>query len=250
MYVTHRCRPEEIERIRRGGSSCLEVDLSGISRQATREEVEDALLRSAHRYWLNNLKLDLAARRLGSQIERERLEAEEASRAAEQLEGRRLGRLAQTFSRLRAARTSVAEPPTTAMIAVTENGFGEHVGQVREGQFCFRRSATEWRSSVVDHFVIRPLGVGIVDRFDFASADVLTHLRGQGLCAPAVPRFIAKEDEAKLVERLPWFRSPYQAVIAYLRYLEAADLVVLGGNVGDRPWQVVLHMTAGATSFV
>jgi hypothetical protein len=50
MYVTHRGGPEEIERIRRAGSSCLEVDLSGISRQATREEVEDALLRSARRY--------------------------------------------------------------------------------------------------------------------------------------------------------------------------------------------------------
>jgi len=31
---------------------------------------------------------------------------------------------------------------------------------------------------------------------------------------------------------------------------KGADLVVLGGNVGDRPWQVVLHMTAGAASFV
>ncbi len=225
MYVTHRCGPEKIERIRRAGSSCLEVDLSGISRQATREEVEDALLRSARRYWLNNPKLDLAALRLGSQIQRERLEAEEASRAAEQLEGRRLDGLAQTFSRLRAARTSVAGPPTKAMIAVTENGFGEHVGKVGEGQFCFRRSATEWQSCVVDHFVIRPLGLGIVGRFDFASADVLTHLRGRGLCAPAVPSFIAKEDEAKLVERLPWFRSPYQAVIAYLEYLEAEGVI-------------------------
>ena len=29
-----------------------------------------------------------------------------------------------------------------------------------------------------------------------------------------------------------------------------ADLVVLGGDVGERPWQVVLHVTAGAASFV
>jgi len=29
-----------------------------------------------------------------------------------------------------------------------------------------------------------------------------------------------------------------------------ADLVVLGGEVGGRRWQAVLHMTAGAASFV
>src|SRR3546814_20786524 len=76
------CGPEKLARIREMGLSCVEIDLRRRSRRATREEVEQAMLSDAHRYWLNNPKLDRAATRLDQQIEREREEVAKAAEAA------------------------------------------------------------------------------------------------------------------------------------------------------------------------
>src|SRR3546814_16077585 len=83
------------------GLSCVEIDLRRMSRRATREEVEQAMLSDAHRYWLNNPKLDRAATRLDQQIEREREEVAKAAAAARIENERRLDRLATSQSEAR-----------------------------------------------------------------------------------------------------------------------------------------------------
>src|SRR3546814_8893620 len=68
--------------------------------------VEQAMLSDAHRYWLNNPKLDRAATRLDQQIEREREEVAKAAEAARIENERRLDRLATSIARRSEEHTS------------------------------------------------------------------------------------------------------------------------------------------------
>ena len=220
MFVTHRCGPEKIARIRELGLSCLEVDLRGMPRHATRAEVEQALLSAAPRYWLSNPKLQVAAERLEKLVERERLDAEEAQRAARLQNELRLDGLARTFDRLRAAPRVHLGATTDAMRSTEANGFGRHAGHAVESDFCFRCAPVEWQAEILDRFVVAPLRRGDVAQFDFHASDVLKHLRKGRLIARGIPDFLPGEDEAGLLERLPWFRSLYQVVASYLTRLE------------------------------
>src|SRR3546814_17181677 len=92
------------------------------------------MLSDAHRYWLNNPKLDRAATRLDQQIEREREEVAKAAEAARIENERRLDRLATSIARKKAApapRRRIV--PTVTMPQVAEHGFPTLIGQQADG---------------------------------------------------------------------------------------------------------------------
>src|SRR3546814_1917127 len=96
--------------------------------------VEQAMLSDAHRYWLNNPKLDRAATRLDQQIEREREEVAKAAEAARIENERRLDRLATSIERQKSApapRRRIV--PTVTMSKVAEPRFRQLIGQQVDG---------------------------------------------------------------------------------------------------------------------
>lgn len=240
MYVTHRCGPEKIERIRELGLSCLEIDLREMPRHATRAEVEQALLSSAPRYWLSNPKLQIAAARLEALMERERLDAEELQHAARLRNGRRLDDLADRFEGLRSAPAARSGTMTAAMRSTRANWLERHVGHSVEGDFCLRCAPGEWQAEILHRFVVGPLRRGDADLFDFHASDVLKHLREGGFFGSGVPNFLSEDDEAGLLERLPWFRSPFKVVTSYLERLENDGILVSR----RRRWSVAEYAAA------
>lgn len=226
MFVTHRCGPEKIELIRQMGLSCVEIDLRQISRRATRMEVERALLADAHRYWLNNPKLDHAATSLVLRIEQEREEARLAALAAQVENERRLDRLAEGIRRHRAKPSPrMGNSSTPVVLMATRHGFGDHVGQVLEGAECFRCPAEVWQAEIVDRFVIAPLDQRFARDFDFSAGEALAHLKSCGYLAPGALGYVSVDDEAALAARVPGYRPPLRVVEAFLTRLELNEVL-------------------------
>lgn len=227
MYVTHRCGPEKIARIRDMGLSCVEIDLRRMSRRATRGEVEKALLADARRYWINNPKLDQAATRLEDQIEQERQAAAKAAETARQENERRLDKLAQSLAR-RKPRSSPRSGSlqTATMRKVVDHGFRDLIGEKLSGDDCFACPPAQWQAEVVDRFVIAPLEQRTASYYDFHASDVFRHLKSLALLAPGVPDFVSKEDESALMKRVPGFRPPFRVIEDFLSQLEFAEILV------------------------
>lgn len=226
MFVTHRCGPEKIEKIRAMGLSCVEIDLSQLSRHATRAEVEEALLADAPRYWINNPKLGIAATRLDEQLEREREEKQRKTEAAKAKEERRLDQLAHGISRRRKApRPARPRRPTETMRLVERHGFATETGQPVEGDACFCVSPEEWQSEVMKRFVIMPLERQVVNFYDFGAGDVLRHLMSHAMLTPEEQGSVSKEDEAALARRVPDYRAPTRVVESFLWHLQNEQII-------------------------
>jgi hypothetical protein len=80
VYVTHRCDETKITKIRAGGVSAMEVDLSALRTCQDPRQVGTALLRAAPRAWLYNPFVDEAARKLKAAIAKEKADAAAALR--------------------------------------------------------------------------------------------------------------------------------------------------------------------------
>lgn len=80
VYVTHRCDEAKIEKIRLGGTSAMEVDLSQLRTSQDPKQVAAALLRVAPRDWLYNPFVDATAKKLTAAIAKEKAEAAAALR--------------------------------------------------------------------------------------------------------------------------------------------------------------------------
>lgn len=231
MFVTHRCGPEKIEKIRTMGLSCVEIDLSRIARQASRAEVEQALLADAQRYWINNPKLDIAATRLNEQLEREREEARRKAEAAKAREERRLDQIAAEITRhRREPRPRRLRTPTPAMQEVAEHGFTNALGQAVEGDKCFSVPPDKWQAEIIKRFVITPLERGVAHRYDFHASDVLRHLMSFAMLPPDEQGFVSKEDEEALIRRLPGYRAPERVVEAFLWRLQNEKILDSDGR--------------------
>jgi hypothetical protein len=67
FLVTHACNEAKIARIIAMDVVAIEIDLSGLPRDTSRADLEEAILTTASRNWLNNSKLDAAQVKLESQ---------------------------------------------------------------------------------------------------------------------------------------------------------------------------------------
>jgi hypothetical protein len=72
IKVTHACEREKIEAVWRSGLAMMEIDLSGVKRNASEKEIRDAVLRTAPREWIFNPRWESALDDFKRQIEAER----------------------------------------------------------------------------------------------------------------------------------------------------------------------------------
>jgi hypothetical protein len=81
IAVTHFCDDDKILRIRSHGIAAIEIDLSGIARDAPSEAIAEAVLRTAPRKWLFNQGIDDAVCELEEAAQKKRISAETKLRA-------------------------------------------------------------------------------------------------------------------------------------------------------------------------
>jgi len=221
VFVTHRCGPEKIEKIRALGLSCLEVDLSRLPRDANREQIATALLGAAPRYWIHNPKINAAAQRLEMQIAQEREEARIASEHQRERERRKMERMVATLTKLRDGGPPGPNVDSKTVRTVCIHGFGHLIGHSQAGDFCFSVSAREWQAVIVKRFVVDVLERWGAISTSFHASDAFNAVKDAKLVRPEIPIFFEIEDAKSLVQQVPGFRTPYRVVESYLGLLQS-----------------------------
>ena len=211
VLVTHACGPEKIARIRAGGVSAIEVDLSAWKDCDDAEEVAQALLTKAPRVWLFNPKLDEVGALLASEAEA-RVRAE----AARQKEaGRRL------VARIRKApvrRPRELEPMRAELVRL---GYGRLVGGARPGDG-FVVPAHLWKAAALSRLVARALDGRPVDQ---VTPEMLLGLIRDCLWSDdRPPRQRASLDALR--SAVPGFRPPSEAMQAFMDDLQSEGLLL------------------------
>jgi len=224
MYVTRRCGPEKIQRIMDLGLSCVEIDLRRIARDATHEQVADALLGQAGRYWIYNPKLAVAHERLTEKIAREAEEKRIAAERAIEAERRKLAALAEKVDRIIKRPVALKDHNTPAIIDVCAGGFGDHIGHSLRGDFAFTVPSREWQARIIQQFIIFALEQRPIN-YSFHTTAVFRAMEQQKLIRAGMPTYFNPEIEQQLQQQLPEFRSPYKTVEAFLFRLECDDVL-------------------------
>jgi ribosomal protein L19 len=226
IFVTHRCDLEKIRRIEALGISCLEIDLRQLPRDAAREQIEQALVSSANRWWIYNSKLEEAAQQLDAQIAAKQ-EAARVEAAKQRLrEEQRITALEKSVlaarDRPRGQRTS------QAIASIVGMGFADLVGFSVAGDFCFQMSSEAWQAEIVDNFLVPVLEQG--NGLGFESKAVLKHLKAANAFQAGFPTYFDPAAEKALQARIPEFRSPYKIIEAYLGHLSSNFILSHAGR--------------------
>ena len=108
IFVTHRCNIEKIKKIAELGISALEIDLSQVPRDASYEQIAEAILHTAPREWLFNRKRELLRKGLEEKAKQERA-IKETKRV--QATAQRKARYGRDLERVRAMPVHSPEPP-------------------------------------------------------------------------------------------------------------------------------------------
>jgi hypothetical protein len=217
--VTHFCSAEKTAELRRRGLACVEVDLSGVPRLATRDEHVRAILHEAPRRWLSNARIEQAEAQLRAAAQA-RAEAEGAERKRQH---------ARLIPGLIAAWAVPPRPRDPAWaVWARDAGLGEAVGVPVAGQGVFVGDPATWQAMLL-HLLCTAASGG--SRFDGDWA--LQGLRESG--ALKVPFAAVRVWSAELVSdvqgRLEGFRPPPDMVANYCGYLaERGVLVPVSGD--------------------
>lgn len=229
--VTHFCDDLKVKKIRRLGLSAVEIDLSGLARDASLEEWVTAIVETAPRQWLHNPRIEEASRELSEKILRER------ARKKERADQTKNEWVAKIESAKMAASDSANESQKKIYFIVCDAGFSEIVGKSITGSFCFRISECFWQSYIVYYFVIRPSREH--ENYSFSLNDCLKFLRDGGFIRPGFNAFIGEDTERLVRDEVPSFRTPFRVVLQYLDFLENQGLLVKDW----RSWHVSSHIS-------
>ncbi|WP_437567693.1 hypothetical protein [Sorangium sp. So ce542] len=218
IAVTHFCESEKTGLIRARRMAGIEINLSRVPRNVSREEMEDAIISSAPRRWLFNSVQEQKEEQLRAEFERRLAE----KREREQRIRRRVRALIDAQARKLAAcfRENVAALPRRRAPAeqkhidrVHSAGLAGLVGVELAGGACFAVVSEAWQSFLLDRFI---LGDNSLFNTVLTSAEALSLLRRRGLLRPRFARPISDE-LAKATRALePGFQSPEEVIKAYL----------------------------------
>jgi hypothetical protein len=226
IYVTHRCGQEKIDRLKAMNLPALELDLSHLGRNATREEVAQAVTTKAPRKWLYNAKIDAAQRRADDKAAKAKLQKD-----------RKLDEEARVYCRrYRALLTKpfIDASKLAATIDVAkELGFSELVSFPVAQEYAFKIRPTDWQSLLFNHYVINP-----VSRWDpFFEFEAVGYLLRYGI----VDEMFEKSPRWELAERIrkihPDITTPFEAVRAYFDFLATKEMLEREGS----GWSVSLR---------
>ncbi len=213
ICVTHPCDDAKRAELRAKGIATLEIDLSAVPRNASREEVAKAVLHSAQRQWIYHPKIEaeIGAIRAANEAERKRekeaLEKMVAKAAAEYADG-----LKDLASR------PAARP--NRKTDILRAGFGKHIGIDVGGSGCFTVTPREWQ------FII--LQDAFAPREDeshpaYTVRALFEWFKKRQLIRPSF-RFVAPEVERGLIDYGIGFLSPYRSIEKYLDELRARGI--------------------------
>ena len=214
ICVTHPCDEAKIAELRAKGIATVEIDLSGVPRDASRDDVSAAVLRTAPRDWVYHPAIDA------------KIEAMKAASAAE--EQRRREALEKTVNDAAAAYAAgltaiAARPPSrlNRMSEIFRAGYGRYVGIKVDGAGCFTVAPREWQLTLLrDAFGPRADNADPVYRVK----TLFEWFKERGLINDSF-RYVAPEVEEGLIARDMGFLSPYRSIEQYLEALKARGAV-------------------------
>ncbi|MBL0408068.1 hypothetical protein JKG68_29675 [Microvirga aerilata] len=228
FLVTHACDEAKIARIVTMDVAAIEVDLSGLPRDTSRADLEEAILATASRKWLHNPKLRAA------QAERERRACERdqvLARAAAPLRKAYLAACAE----VRSMRTTCL-----AYDRIVGRHLAHAVGIEVPGIGCFTVPPRDWQAVILADAVDLAASGG---KPLITTTGALRKIRQRGWLRRRFSGLTDAESAAIRADGTP-FDHPANAVAAWATTLSRLGILLPAGS-GDR-W-VVWQQTAGTT---
>lgn len=238
IAVTHFCDDAKKALIREQKLSCVEIDLQWMKRDATKAEIEEAILTSPRREWIyNRLQADAEAEMAAEQkLERQRQakrEAEQAARRADAAAREKRKRQDEAAGLVSAWWTL---PANSHVIGATQ-AISDNLREMQDadlmsavdvdigGDGCFVVDRKSWQAAALHQLLS-------MDGLVIEVSEILGRMKAAGLLKNGLATFIG-EDAAKRARTLdPAFRSPYEAVRELMDELCQAGLV--SGHRGGR----------------
>jgi hypothetical protein len=222
FVVTHACDEAKIARIVAMDVAAIEIDLSGLSRDTSRADLEQAILTTAHRKWLHNPKLRT------EQAERERRTGERDRilvRAAAPLRRAYLAACVE----VRAMRTTCL-----AYDRIVRHHLAHAVGIEVPGMGCFTVPPCDWQAVLLADAVdiAASGGKGLI-----TTAGALRKIRQRGWLRRQFNGLTDAEAAAILADGTP-FDHPANAIAAWATILSRLGILLPAGS-SDRwiVWQ-------------
>ncbi|MER9973440.1 hypothetical protein [Mesorhizobium sp. M0085] len=219
VAVTHASDDTKIQRLREHGTMAVEIDLSKLPRDATREQIADAVLRTAPRRWLYHPGIEAAKAK--SRADEEKWQAAQAKRFADYQakHNRRVDELARAYGQAvrQLAGMKTVVPRHAELQAI---GLTEHVGIKVAGYGCFTVPPADWQAVILaEVFHDNCLGHEIPKAVSIAK-----HLEKRNLIRPLFRR-VSREvaDDTTVAERR--FAPAWRAIDSYLQHLLGKDVL-------------------------
>lgn len=226
FLVTHACDEAKIARIGAMDMAAIEIDLSGLPRNISRPDLENAILTTAPRQWLHNPKLREA------QAKRER-----RHRERDLVLGRAVAPLRRAYM---AACAEVCSMPISCLAynRIVGRHLAHAVGIEVPGIGCFTVSPRDWQALILADAVdiAASGGKGLI-----TTAGALRKIRERGWLRRRFSRLTDAEAAAIRADGTP-FDHPANAVAAWATTLSRLG-VLLPAGARDR-W-IVWQLTAG-----
>ena len=227
VYVTHLTGALKRQRIALTDVSALEIDLSKVPRDASEEQIADAICRHAPRHWLHNTKHAALTLRLEERLaQKARRTAQEKSLAAQRAEAR-IRTLADTISIALRRPASWKRASSSAVARVKQTGLADQAQQVIPGDQCFAAPRLEWQAAILDAGLIGPLLNGTQSYQGVHASEIYKRATIKAMLKPGIPDFISKPDTIALATAIAGYQSPYQVVETYLGRLAAGGLLTV-----------------------
>ncbi|WP_181763166.1 competence protein CoiA family protein [Mesorhizobium sp. B2-4-13] len=223
VAVTHASDETKIQRLREHGVMAVEIDLSKLPRDSTREQIADAVLQSAPRCWLYHPDIDRALAK--SRADEEKWQAAQEKRFAD-YQARHEERVNETTRAYvdglkQLAGKKIVVPRDAELQAI---GLAEHVGIDVAGHACFTVPAAVWQATILGEvFYDKCLGSGVAKAVPIAK-----HLEKSGLIRPQFQRVTTEVANSTAVAE-PRFAPAWKAIDNYLEHLLGKGVLVRHG---------------------
>lgn len=221
VAVTHFSDETKIQRLRDHRIPAVEVDLSRVPRDCGREDIAEAVLRTAPRRWLYHPGIDAADAKREADEEAWQAAQDKRRALAEEQHKNRVDELVRAY---RTAPRHVAGDDVPRLADLQAVGLKEYIGITVSGSACFSEPPVFWQARILaEVFHDRCLGNAACK-----AVPITQHLEKIGIIRAAfrrVPGAVA--DSAATIE--PAFAPPWKAVDAYLKHLADAGVLVQHG---------------------
>ena len=215
ILVTHRVDAEKVAKLKAMRLPGVEIDLSRLPRDASRDEIEKAVISHSPRIWLWNAKIEAGEEQIREQIATEKLEIEK------ELDQQALAFL-QQYDAVLAGRFFDHEEIQPTIDRVAALGFGVETALPCKGERIFKVRRKAWQSILFDQLVIRKRPFQSIHG-DFADIDALV------LLEKWIPKLLVKDPDTSIRSRIlalrPDFATPWDAVGNYFDQLIARGLL-------------------------